>query len=87
MSAQGPTQTDQTWAPLAERMRPMTLDEFVGQRHLLGPGKLLHSLLAQGRLTSLILWGPPGSGKTTLGIPAASSSRIDQPFGELGFAD
>ncbi len=51
----------------------MTLDEFVGQRHLLGPGKLLHSLLAQGRLTSLILWGPPGSGKTTLARLLADS--------------
>ncbi|MGH7769971.1 MAG: replication-associated recombination protein A [Candidatus Binatia bacterium] len=53
-------------APLAERMRPSTLDDFVGQQHLLGPGKLLREMAAAGELRSLILWGPPGSGKTTL---------------------
>jgi putative ATPase len=53
-------------APLAERMRPRTIDEFVGQRHLLGSGRLLSDLLAAGRVESLILWGPPGTGKTTL---------------------
>ena len=53
-------------APLAERMRPRSLTEFVGQEHLLGPGKLLGTLLARHELPSLILWGPPGSGKTTL---------------------
>ncbi len=52
--------------PLAERLRPATLDEFVGQDHLLGEGKILHSLLSRGTLPSLILWGPPGCGKTTL---------------------
>jgi putative ATPase len=53
-------------APLAERMRPSTLDEFVGQAHLLGEGKLLRRAIVQDRLTSLILWGPPGTGKTSL---------------------
>ncbi|AFZ68398.1 replication-associated recombination protein A [Deinococcus peraridilitoris] len=53
-------------APLAERLRPRTLDEVVGQRQLLGPGKPLRRLLESGRLNSLILWGPPGVGKTTL---------------------
>lgn len=53
-------------APLAERMRPRTLEEMLGQRHLLGPEGLLARLLAGRRLPSLILWGPPGSGKTTL---------------------
>ena len=53
-------------APLAEKMRPSTLDEFVGQQHLLGPGKLLREMANAGGLRSLILWGPPGSGKTTL---------------------
>ena len=53
-------------APLAERMRPRSLDEYVGQRHVIGPGRLLARLLQGGRLPSLILWGPPGSGKTTL---------------------
>ncbi|HEX9443216.1 MAG TPA: replication-associated recombination protein A, partial [Candidatus Binatia bacterium] len=59
--------------PLAERMRPSTLDEFVGQQHLLGPGKLLRELAAAGELRSLILWGPPGSGKTTLAQILAGS--------------
>jgi putative ATPase len=63
-------------APLAERMRPRTVDEFVGQRHLLAPGRVLHDLLAAGKLESLVLWGPPGTGKTTLArlLGAASQS-------------
>src|SRR6185312_9134272 len=60
--------------PLADRMRPATLDEFVGQDHLLGPGKLLRGMVAAGKLQSLILWGPPGSGKTTLAQILASSA-------------
>src|SRR5256714_10318703 len=52
--------------PLAARMRPRSLDDFVGQEHFLGPGKLLRRLLAADRLGSLILHGPPGSGKTSL---------------------
>ncbi|HEY1236582.1 MAG TPA: replication-associated recombination protein A [Candidatus Binatia bacterium] len=52
--------------PLADRMRPATIDDFIGQEHLLGAGKLLQGMLAAGKLQSLILWGPPGSGKTTL---------------------
>ncbi len=52
--------------PLAARMRPRSFDEFVGQRHLLGPGKPLTALVASGNLPSLILWGPAGTGKTTL---------------------
>ncbi len=64
-------------APLAERMRPHTVDEFVGQQHLLGPGRVLRDLLAGGRLESLILWGPPGTGKTTLAklLGEASGAR------------
>ncbi len=57
--ATGPT-------PLAERMRPRTLDEVVGQKALLGPGKLLRETISADRIPSLVLWGPPGSGKTTL---------------------
>src|SRR5687768_9706910 len=53
-------------APLAVRMRPRTLDEFVGQPHFLGPGKLLRRMLEADRLTSVIFYGPPGTGKTTL---------------------
>src|SRR3972149_3332919 len=53
-------------APLAERVRPKTIDEFAGQGHLLGEGKPLRVLLEKGETTSMILWGPPGVGKTTL---------------------
>src|SRR2546428_1974417 len=52
--------------PMADRMRPRTLDEVVGQEHLLGPGRVLRVALERGELHSMILWGPPGSGKTTL---------------------
>ncbi|MGZ3428501.1 MAG: AAA family ATPase, partial [Polyangia bacterium] len=55
-----------TGQPLAERMRPRDLDEFVGQAHLVGPGKILERTTTQRALPSLILWGPPGTGKTTL---------------------
>jgi putative ATPase len=57
--------------PLAERMRPQSFDQFYGQEHLLGPGKILSELIESGRLVSLIFWGPPGSGKTTLAIMLA----------------
>src|SRR5512141_565713 len=53
-------------APLAERMRPMTLDEVVGQPHLVGPKGALTRLSVSKRLPSMVLWGPPGTGKTTL---------------------
>ncbi len=53
-------------APLADRMRPRTLDEIVGQEHLLGPGRVLRAAIERSELHSMILWGPPGSGKTTL---------------------
>lgn len=52
--------------PLAERMRPESLDEFIGQQHLVGPGKLLRQAIEQDKLISMIFWGPPGVGKTTL---------------------
>jgi len=69
-----PSQTRGFAQPLAERMRPRTLDEFIGQEHLLGPGKLLTEVIRAGGLPSLILWGPPGSGKTTLAQILASSA-------------
>jgi len=69
-----PSQPRSFVQPLAERMRPRTLDEFIGQEHLLGPGKLLTGLTGGGRLHSLILWGPPGSGKTTLALILANSA-------------
>jgi putative ATPase len=53
-------------APLADRLRPGTLEEFVGQEHLLGPGKPLRLAFESGKPHSMILWGPPGVGKTTL---------------------
>jgi putative ATPase len=61
--------------PLAERMRPESLDDFVGQEHLLGPGKPLRAQIERDRLTSLILWGPPGVGKTTLAHLIARQTR------------
>jgi putative ATPase len=62
-------------APLAVRMRPRTLDEFVGQQHFLGPGKLLRRMLEADRLSSVIFYGPPGTGKTTLASLIANSSK------------
>ncbi|MRR34232.1 AAA family ATPase, partial [bacterium] len=62
-------------APLAERMRPRNLGQFFGQEHLLGPGKILRRLIETDQLSSLILWGPPGSGKTTLARIIANATR------------
>ena len=58
--------SQEAYTPLASRMRPEDLDEFVGQEHLLGNGKVLRQLIEQDRITSMIFWGPPGVGKTTL---------------------
>ena len=52
--------------PLAARLRPQTLDEFVGQTHLLGPGKVLRRLIESDQVSSMIFWGPPGVGKTSI---------------------
>ncbi len=61
--------------PLAEKMRPKNLDEFVGQKHILGPGKLLRRLIEAKRVPSVIFYGPPGTGKTTLARIIADTSN------------
>jgi len=66
---------DRSDAPLADRMRPRSLEEIVGQDHLLGPGKVLQRAIAEDRLPSIILWGPPGSGKTTLAMVLARTTK------------
>ena len=65
-------------APLAERLRPKTLDEYIGQKHLIGPGAVLRKMIDAGRVASFILWGPPGVGKTTLAQIIAN--RLETPF-------
>ncbi|HXW36186.1 MAG TPA: AAA family ATPase, partial [Acidimicrobiales bacterium] len=76
--------------PLAARMRPRTLDDVVGQQHLVAPGAPMRTLVEQDRLTSAVLWGPPGSGKTTLArIVADRSAKAFVPLSAVtsGVAD
>ncbi|MCK4832277.1 MAG: AAA family ATPase, partial [Anaerolineales bacterium] len=61
--------------PLAARMRPRTLEEFVGQEHIVGPGRLLRRAIQADQLSSLILYGPPGTGKTSLAMVIANTTR------------
>src|SRR5687768_8038672 len=70
--------------PLAERMRPRTLDELVGQQHLLAPGKPLRQSIEKGTVGSMVFWGPPGSGKTTLArLVARTTDREFVPFSSV----
>ena len=64
--------------PLAERLRPKTLDEYIGQKHLVGSGAILRKMIDAGRVPSFILWGPPGVGKTTLA--QIISQKLETPF-------
>ncbi|HIZ14013.1 MAG TPA: replication-associated recombination protein A [Candidatus Mediterraneibacter stercorigallinarum] len=64
-------------APLASRLRPDSLDEFVGQEHLLGPGKVLRQLIERDQISSMIFWGPPGVGKTTLASIIAGKTKSE----------
>ena len=76
-----PTLFSRSAEPLAARMRPKSLDEFLGQEHLLGPGKALGELIRRGDVGSCIFWGPPGSGKTTLArLIANYTDRHFEPF-------
>ena len=64
--------------PLAERMRPKSLEDYIGQQHLVGPGKVLRKMIDSGVVSSFILWGPPGVGKTTLAMIIAE--QLKRPF-------
>ena len=63
--------------PLASRMRPRNLDEFVGQEHLIGEGKLLRRMILSDNISSMIFWGPPGVGKTTLAKIIAQKTKSE----------
>jgi len=71
---------EKTHTPLAERMRPKNLQQFYGQDHLIGEGKILSQLIKTGQLVSIIFWGPPGSGKTTLGYILANTFNYPYMF-------
>nr|MBP9933724.1 AAA family ATPase [Chitinophagaceae bacterium] len=64
--------------PLSERLRPLKLEELIGQEHLCAPGSILYQQINQGRIPSMILWGPPGVGKTSIAHIIAHT--LDRPF-------
>jgi putative ATPase len=74
-AARKKTEDRREFVPLADRIRPDRLEDFIGQEHLLGPGRFLRSLIERDQLQSLIFWGPPGTGKTTLANIIACSTR------------
>src|SRR5271154_1758923 len=69
---------DSSRVPLAERLRPQTLSQLVGQQHLTGKGSILRTAIEQGKVPSMILWGPPGTGKTTIANIIAHTLQV--PF-------
>lgn len=71
------SKTDVKFQPLAERMRPGTLDDFVGQKHLIGEGKPIRQMIENNDIVSMVFWGPPGVGKTTLALIIANSVKAD----------
>ena len=71
------THAAEAWRPLADRMRPRTLAAFAGQSHILGVGKPLRRAIEEGNLHSMVLWGPPGTGKTTLARLLAEQTRAE----------
>ena len=71
------THAAEAWRPLADRMRPRQVEDVVGQQHVLGPGKALTGLLRADPLHSAILWGPPGTGKTTLARLVANAAEAE----------
>ncbi|MGP1418994.1 MAG: AAA family ATPase, partial [Sphaerochaetaceae bacterium] len=72
---EGATKSEFSSQPLAYRMRPRTLDEYIGQQHIIGPGKLLRRAIQADRLSSVIFYGPPGTGKTTLASVIANTTK------------
>jgi putative ATPase len=64
-------------SPLADRVRPRNLEEYIGQRHILGRGKMLRQLIESDNISSMIFWGPPGVGKTTLAMIIASVTKAN----------